>query len=163
VSDLPSSNERSQKAVGVDKDLFQEVYDSPASLPGSERYITSEEDVRKIEELLGIRTGAIRAPLWVSGEDLVCRNCGRAPNWLDIVTSAATSVHSATMIAKVILGDKKYVNVEVPHAIAGVRCVSCGASISGLRSFKCHNWAYAFGDLEREVERVRQGFSGPVD
>jgi hypothetical protein len=67
------------------------------------------------------------------------------------------------MIAKVILGDIKYVNVEVPHAIAGVRCVSCGTSISGLRSFKCHNWAYAFGDLEREVERVRQGFPGSVD
>jgi hypothetical protein len=50
VSDPPISNERSQKTVGVDKDLFQEVYDSPASLPGSERYITSEEDVRKIEE-----------------------------------------------------------------------------------------------------------------
>jgi hypothetical protein len=104
-----------------------------------------------------MRSGAIRASLWVSGDDLACRNCGRAPNWLDIVTSAATSVHSATMIAKVILGDIKYVNVEVPHAIAGVRCVSCGTSISGLRSFKCHNWAYAFGDLEREVERVRQG------
>jgi hypothetical protein len=110
-----------------------------------------------------MRSGAIRASLWVSGDDLACRNCGRAPNWLDIVTSAATSVHSATMIAKVILGDKKYVNVEVPHAIAGVRCVSCGTSISGLRSFKCHNWAYAFGDLEREVERVRQGFPGSVD
>jgi hypothetical protein len=101
MSSPRNSNERSRETVEVSNDAFREVYDSPASLPGTERYITAEEDVRKIEELLNMRPGSIRAPLWVSGEDLSCSDCGRAPNWLDIVTSAATSVHSATMIAGV--------------------------------------------------------------
>lgn len=157
MPDAKSPNETS-RTVEVGEELFREVYDSPATLPGAERYVTDKEDVRKIEEFLGLKAGAIQAPLWVSGEDLRCSNCGRAPNWLDIVRSAATSVHSAAMIARVILGDRKYVNIEVPHAIMGIRCADCGTGISGLRSFKCHNWAYAFGDLERQIERVRESF-----
>jgi hypothetical protein len=158
MSETSGSTQPPRQTVEVGKELFREVYDSPNSLPGRERYVTSEEDVRKIEELLGMKNGSIGAPLWVSGDDLQCGGCGRSPNWFDIVSSAATSVHSAQMIARVILGDRKYVNVEVPHTIKGVRCASCGAEIAGLRSFKCHNWAYAFGDLEREIERVGTAF-----
>jgi hypothetical protein len=149
MSEASGSAEQSRQTVQVGAELFREVYDSPSSLPGRERYVTVPEDVRRIEELLAMKPGSIGAPLWVSGDDLQCQGCGRAPNWLDIVSSAATSVHSAQMIARVILGDRKYVNVEVPHTIKGVTCVECGAAVAGLRSFKCHNWAYAFGDLER--------------
>ncbi|GAA3603155.1 hypothetical protein [Microlunatus ginsengisoli] len=155
---MSESTGESRQTVEVDPKLFQQVYDSPGSLPGKERYVTAADDVAKIEELLGMKPGSIGAPLWVSGDDLQCPDCGRSPNWLDIVSSAARSVHSAQMIARVILGDRKYVNVEVPHAIKGVRCADCGAAIAGMRSFKCHNWAYAFGDLEREVERVGREF-----
>jgi hypothetical protein len=158
MSESSRSAEQSRQTVEVSSELFREVYDSPNSLPGAERYVTPRDDVRKIEKLLGMASGSIGAPLWVSGDDLQCQGCGRAPNWLDIVSSAATTVHSAQMIARVILGDRKYVNLEVPHAIKGVSCVECGATISGLRSFKCHNWAYAFGDLEREIERVGRDF-----
>ena len=34
-------------------------------------------------------------------------------------------------------------NVETPRAIANVVCYQCQTPIRDLRSFKCHNWAYA--------------------
>ena len=47
------------------------------------------------------------------------------------------------MIAGVILGSQKLVHVEAPRAIADLKCASCNAAIENIRSFKCHNWAYA--------------------
>ncbi|WP_293193785.1 hypothetical protein [Ottowia sp.] len=41
------------------------------------------------------------------------------------------------------LGSRKFVNTEAPRAIAGLRCFRCKTAIDNLRSFKCHNWAYA--------------------
>jgi hypothetical protein len=138
----------------VSEGLFRKVYDSPRSLPGKHKWVTADADVREIERLLGIREHTIGAPLWVSGDTRNCAECGRETNWLDIVSSALRDVHRAPMIAKVILGDKKYVNVEAPRAIADVRCHGCGSEIADLRSFKCHNWAYAIGELRRIVEDV---------
>lgn len=137
----------------VSPELFQEVYDSPRSLPGAHVWLTPDEDVREIERLLGIDAGAIGAPLWLSGDERRCAKCGRATSWLDIVASALAETHGKAMIATVVLGEQKYVNVEAPRAIAGLRCHECGATIATLRSFKCHNWAYAVGDL---AEIVRQ-------
>ena len=37
----------------VSDDVFRAVYDSPAALPGRYKWLTSDEDVHKIEELLG--------------------------------------------------------------------------------------------------------------
>jgi hypothetical protein len=125
------------------------VYDSPASLPGKHRWITPEQDVRRLEKLLGVPPTTIGAPLWVSGDSPHCTQCGRATSWLDIVASALDGVHERSMIAQVILGEQKYVNTEMPDAIAGVRCIDCGTTIEDLRSFKCHNWAYAIGAIER--------------
>jgi hypothetical protein len=56
---------------------------------------------------------------------------------------------------RVILGEKKYVNVEAPEAIADLHCYKCKASIPDLRSFKCHNWAYASTDLLAQIEKAR--------
>jgi hypothetical protein len=36
----------------VEPDVFRQVYDSPASLPGKQRWVTSDADVRAIEDLL---------------------------------------------------------------------------------------------------------------
>jgi hypothetical protein len=47
------------------------------------------------------------------------------------------------------------VNVEAPHAIAGVVCFNCKKPISDLRSFKCHNWAYARTELLQVLEGIR--------
>lgn len=47
----------------------------------------------------------IGAPLWVSGYRKTCAKCKREIYWLDIVSSAADSVHSLKMIAEVILGE----------------------------------------------------------
>ncbi len=136
----------------VSEDLFHKVYDSPRSLPGKLRWVTSEKDVREIERLLGLEANTIGAPLWVSGDTRNCRNCSRETSWLDIVASALSEAHRVETIARVILGNAKFVNVEAPRAIADLRCYGCGAEVRDLRSFKCHNWAYAIGDLRRVVD-----------
>jgi hypothetical protein len=141
--------------VEVDASVFREVYDSPASLPGKERWVTPDEDVRAIEKLLGMTPNTIGAPLWVSGDSRNCRQCGRQTSWLDIVSSALRQVHAKELVAEVILGDRKFVNVEAPHAIADLHCHQCGKAIPDLRSFKCHGWAYARGDLLKVIQQVR--------
>lgn len=136
-----------RKTYAVSDALFRQVYDSPHSLPGKERWITTDNDVRAIEKLLEIPSGAIGAPLWVSGDTRRCRQCDRETNWLDIISSALSRTHSRNMLIAVILGNKKFVNTEVPDAIPDLTCYACGANIHDLRSFKCHNWAYARADL----------------
>lgn len=150
-------SEQSQSTtLVVSEDVFRQVYDSPASLPGKEKWVTCDEDVREIEYLLGMEPKTIGAPLWVSGDTKCCPNCGRETNWLDIVSSALTQVHQKEMLAKVILGNKKYVNVEAPRAIADLVCYQCQTPITDLKSFKCHNWAYAIGDLQKVLEQIRR-------
>ncbi len=136
----------------VSNEVFKQVYDSPKSLPGKHKWLTKEEDVRAIEKLLAMPANTIGAPLWVSGDRKNCAKCKREMNWLNIVTSSLESVHSAKMIAEVILGEQKFVNTEVPHAIEGLKCSNCGTDFKNLRSFKCHNWAYAVGDIAKVVQ-----------
>ena len=156
---MPSAKTRA-KDVGrpatrvVPTEVFRQVYDSPRSLPGKHKWLTTDADVREIERLLGMPANTIGAPLWVSGDTRTCPKCGRETNWLDIVSSALTDVHSARMIAAVILGEKKFVNVEAPRAIEGLDCHTCRTPIRDLRSFKCHNWAYAIGRLRAVVDEL---------
>jgi hypothetical protein len=131
----------------VDDEIFKQVYDSPQSLPGKHCWMTTDEDVRAIERVLGMAPKTIGAPLWVSGDTRNCRKCGRETNWLDIITSGLAKQHSRDMIATVILGSRKFVNVEAPRAIADLVCFKCKTPIKDLRSFKCHNWAYARPEL----------------
>lgn len=138
----------------VSDDVFRAVYDSPASLPGKHKWVTRDEDVRKIEELLGMPPETIGAPLWISGDEKHCLECNRQTSWLDIISSALGDVHSQRMIAKVILGEQKFVNTEAPRAIEGVKCFDCGAEIENIRSFKCHNWAYAMPALLEVLEQI---------
>jgi hypothetical protein len=138
----------------VSPEIFKQVYDSPLSLPGKHRWVTKDEDVRTIEKLLGIPEKSIGAPLWVSGDARNCPKCGRETNWLDIVSSALTKTHQKALLVEVILGERKYVNVEVPRAIADLSCYNCKASIVDLRSFKCHNWAYAFEALQELIAEI---------
>jgi hypothetical protein len=143
---MPSKSDpetRTRTTHVVSPEIFRQVYDSPASLPGNHRWVTRDEDVRAIERVLGIPENSIGAPLWVSGDTRDCPKCGRETNWLDIVTSALGKTHQKALLVEVILGDRKYVNVEAPHAIADLICFQCKAPIIDLRSFKCHNWAYA--------------------
>ena len=152
---MTTSNRTNGKTTRVvSKELFQQVYDSPSSLPGKERWVTRDEDVRQIEKLLGMEPSTIGAPLWVSGDTRHCPRCERETNWLDIVSSALSDVHSRRMLAQVILGDRKFVNIEAPRAIADLKCYGCGTDITDLRSFKCHNWAYAVGALRDVIRRM---------
>lgn len=146
----------------VSNEVFRTVYDSPRSLPGKEKWLTSEPDVRAVEKILGLKPKTIGAPLWVSGDTKNCTHCGRETNWLDIVTSALDNIHDRQLIARIILGDKKYVNVEAPHAIAGLSCFKCKQPIADLRSFKCHNWAYAAPELVKVLEGIPMSESGNV-
>ncbi len=138
----------------VNAEIFKQVYDSPHSLPGKEKWITSDQDVRTIEHLLGMPPKTIGAPLWVSGDTRRCPKCSRETNWLDIVSSALAQVHAKELLVRVILGDKKFVNIEAPRAIADLFCFKCKTPIRDLRSFKCHNWAYAKPQLLELLERM---------
>jgi hypothetical protein len=145
----------------VSESVFREVYDSPASLPGRYKWLTPDTDVRRIEELLGMPPQTIGAPLWVSGDRKRCARCRREVNWLDIVSSALDRVHDREMIARVILGEQKFVNTEAPRAIAGVQCFACKTPFEDLRSFKCHNWAYAKEAMLRILQHMEaSGGSG---
>ncbi len=147
MSGKSNSESRGRTTRAVNSEIFKQVYDSPASLPGKNRWVTTDEDVRTIEKLLEIPPNSIGAPLWVSGDTRNCPKCGRETNWLDIVSSALKKTHQKALLVQVILGDRKYVNYEVPSAIADLSCYSCNAAIVDLRSFKCHNWAYAREEL----------------
>ena len=138
----------------VSPEIFKQVYDSPLSLPGRDRWVTKDEDVRIIEKLLGIPENSIGAPLWVSGDTRRCPTCGRETNWLDIVSSALARTHQKALLVEVILGERKYVNVEAPRAVADLSCYKCKTPILDLRSFKCHNWAYAVKELLAVVEAI---------
>lgn len=134
--------------------VFRRVYDSPHSLPGKDRWVTCDDDVREIERLLSMNPKTIGAPLWVSGDTRRCPKCERESNWLDIVASALSQAHRKELLVKVILGRKKYVNIEAPRAIEDVFCFNCGEAVKDLRSFKCHNWAYAKPALLEVLERA---------
>jgi hypothetical protein len=138
----------------VSDEVFKQVYDSPQSLPGKEKWVTTDTDVRAIERLLGMSPKTIGAPLWVSGDTRHCPKCKRETNWLDIVSSATAKVHGKELLIKVILGERKYVNTENPKAIADLVCHGCKTPIRDLRSFKCHNWAYARPALLKVLEQV---------
>jgi hypothetical protein len=149
-------NNAQKQTHAVSDEVFRQVYDSPAALPGRYKWLTSDVDVRKIEELLGMPEHTIGAPLWVSGDRKRCAKCRREVNWLDIVASALDQVHGRAMIARVILGEQKFVNTEAPRAIAGLRCFKCKTPFENLRSFKCHNWAYAMPALLRVLEQIER-------
>jgi hypothetical protein len=144
---------KDRRTIAVSNEVFRAVYDSPDSLPGAEVWVTPDADVRELESLLGLEQYTIGAPLWVSGDSRICPKCGRTISWLDIVASAVERVHDRSLITRVILGEQRFVNTEIPDAIAGVSCANCHTAIEGIRSFKCHNWAYAHGDIETIVER----------
>lgn len=150
----PRTRAAVRKTHVVTPELFKQVYDSPNSLPGRQRWVTSDADVRAIEKLLGMPARSIGAPLWVSGDTRCCRKCGRETNWLDIVKSGLAKVHGKEMLVSVILGERKFVNTEAPEAIQDLVCAKCRTPIVDLRSFKCHNWAYAVGKLAEMVELV---------
>lgn len=137
----------------VSDNVFSQVYDSPAALPGKHKWTTPCEDVRQIEALLGVPENTIGAPLWLSGDSRACTHCQRQISWLDIVASALDRVHTRDQVARVILGEQKYVNTETPRAIVGLKCFQCKAEIGDLRSFKCHNWAYAAPELLDLLQR----------
>ena len=143
-----------RRTLPVSDTVFRAVYDSPAALPGRQRWLTRDDDVREIEQLLGMPRGTIGAPLWVSGDRKRCPKCRREINWLDIVFSALDRVHEREMIARVILGEQKFVNTEAPQAIVGLKCFQCEAPIDALRSFKCHNWAYAHSALLKVLQTM---------
>ena len=120
---------KQKNTLPVSARVFREVYDSPASLPGRHKWLTNDADVRQIEKLLGMPPNTIGAPLWVSGDRKTCPTCDRETNWLDIIASGLELVHSREMIAGVILGSQKFVNVEAPRAIANLKCASCKTPI----------------------------------
>jgi hypothetical protein len=62
-------------------------------------------------------------------------------------------------IARVILGEQKFVNTETQKAIADLKCAQCKSAIENLWSFKCHNWAYAKPALLEVLQAMEIGSS----
>jgi hypothetical protein len=52
------------------------------------------------------------------------------------VSSGLTKVHQKALLFEVILGERKYVNVEVPRAIADLSCYNCEAPITDFAQFQ---------------------------
>ena len=78
----------------VSEEIFKQVYDSPSPVPGKQKWVTSDRDIRIIEQLLGTEANIIGVPLWVSGVTKKnCPKCTRETNWLDIVASGLSQVH----------------------------------------------------------------------
>lgn len=98
-----------------------------------------------------IPSRSIGAPLWLSGEHPRLPELRPADQLARHRDVRPRRIQGPKRIAEVILGDRKFVNTEAPHAIEGLRCSNCGTAIADLRSFKCHNWAYAIGDLQAVV------------
>jgi len=147
---------KQKTTIPVSETVFREVYDSPASLPGRHKWLTNDGDVRKLEKLLGMPAKTIGAPLWVSGDRKTCPNCNREINWLDIVASGLAQAHGGEVIARVVLGQQKFVNIEAPRAIADLKCFDCKTAIKNIRSFKCHNWAYAKPALLEVLQQMER-------
>ena len=61
-------------------------------------------------------------------------------------------IHNKEMIAKLILGNKKFVNTE---KLQGLSCYECHEPIKDQRSFKCHKWTYATPQLLGVLEQMR--------
>jgi len=59
---LTRMDDERRHTLPVDDDVFRTVYDSPASLPGCYKWLTSDEDLRRIESLLGMPPGTVGAP-----------------------------------------------------------------------------------------------------
>jgi hypothetical protein len=70
------SNHGPRKTVEVPSEVFQRVSDSPAALPGAQRWVTPDGDGRQLEALLGMDDGVIGAPLWLSADSRQCAKCG---------------------------------------------------------------------------------------
>lgn len=149
------TNRNDKTTFEVPPEVFRQVYDSPTSLPGKHRWVTTDADVRAIEKLLGMPANTIGAPLWVSGDSRNCAKCKRETNWLDIVSSALAKRHGRDMMAQVILGERKFVNTEAPRAIEDLSCHACKSPIKDLRSFKCHNWAYAYPAMQHVLDQMK--------
>lgn len=135
-----------RRTIEVDDAVFREVYESPASLPGRHRWTTPEADVRRIDPVPQHRRAAVAQRRHPRLPEL--RPADQLARHRDV---RPRRIQGPKRIAEVILGDRKFVNTEAPHAIEGLRCSNCGTAIADLRSFKCHNWAYAIGDLQAVV------------
>lgn len=64
--------------------------------------------------------------------------------------------HLMPELSLVVLGEQKFVSTEAPRAITRLACIQCKATIDNIRSFKCHNWAYAIGALCKVIQQMNR-------
>ena len=94
---MPRKSESDRKKGGatlvVSAEIFKQVYDSPLSLPGKDRWVTSDADVRTIEKLIWMdpthdRRTTVGQPAIATLQEMWTRT-----SWLDIVSSALSQTH----------------------------------------------------------------------
>lgn len=85
--------------------------------------VTSDNDMEKIEELLGVEKGHFSTPYAIKTKVEFCPNCNRQNNFLDVVTTGLR-VHSSKFLLDVFTGKHGYIINNTPHQRC--MCYGCG-------------------------------------
>jgi hypothetical protein len=65
--------------------------------------VTSDEDMNKIEEILGVKKGFFSTPYVIKTKQEFCPNCNRRNNFLDVV-STGLKIHSKEFLLNAFTG-----------------------------------------------------------
>jgi len=88
--------------------------------------VTNDEDMNKIEELLGVEKGFFSTPYVVKTKQEFCPNCNRRNNFLDVV-STGLGVHSKEFLLNVFTG--KFGKIINNTANQRCLCYKCGIEL----------------------------------
>ena len=101
---------------------------------------TSDDDIRQIEELLGVPADSLQNHnLSIQCEQSHCQHCNRQTSWLDIIASA-TSAHSKAFLARMLLAEDKYMVTDV---VPPISCFNCKQPITAIKGYACKGYACA--------------------
>ncbi len=100
---------------------------------------TSEVDIRRTEELLGVPAGSLQNHGFsMQTEQPHCQHCNRQTSWLDIIASA-TSAHSKAFLARMLLAEDSYM---VTDHVPPLSCFNCKHPITPgtVKYYGCKNY-----------------------
>jgi hypothetical protein len=87
-------------------------------------FLTPQEDMEEARKLLDLPA---LAPYWVKTRQLNCPDCGRVNNFLDVVSTATRSVHSADFLKKVFSNEFGCIVNSSPYQRCC--CYECGVEL----------------------------------
>ena len=87
---------------------------------------TSDEDMRKIEELLGAEAGFFSTSYVIKTKHEYCSNCQRRNNFLDVVATGLR-IHEPKFLLDVFTGKYGHIVNNAPHQRC--LCYDCGIEL----------------------------------